>query len=81
MHVPHPCVATTTTTAKYVEPTTLPPSEMLYGNTGTYYWPQFNNNITAATIMGGWRASSGVVQGPFGFGKAIGLGAMQVINP
>ena len=56
----------------------MPPSEMLYGNTGDYYWPQFNQNVTAATVMGGWKAGSGVVQGPFGFGKAISVGPQQV---
>ena len=67
-----------TSTTQSTEPTTLPPSEMLYGNTGDYYWPQFNQNVTAATVMGGWKAGSGVVQGPFGFGKAISVGPQQV---
>jgi hypothetical protein len=51
----------------------------LYSNTGDYYWAQFNRNVTSATIMGGWSPGMGVVQGAFGFGKAIGLyGPKQV---
>ena len=47
-------------------------------NSADYHWPQFNKNVTAAGIAGGWKPGWGTSNGPLGFGKAIYLEDYQV---
>lgn len=61
-------IATSTTSTTTPEPTTLPPSEVLYAQTSDYHWDQFHKNSTKK--YGGWKAPEGLGQGPFGFGKS-----------
>ena len=61
---------------------TYAPPDLLYKNTASYYWPNFNANVTSLTDptvnIGGWSPKTGVDNGPIGFGSDVKLNASQV---
>ena len=53
---------------------TNPPYETEFSKTTTYHWQNFDVNATENNELGKFDPS---LQGPFGFGKAVGLDLTQ----